>query len=311
MKYIIFTLSLLLSVHATAQNVLNAKSPEELRKMQKEKYDMKLDSMGENFVKVSTKNKPLPYGFIEDKDVLWSKVTWEVIDLNERLNQVYYHTSDGLVSSNNSLFEALRDGIKDGKITEVYDDEFFKVKLSAADAIGRLADIRFDEDGMAEIVNSGKVPDENDIKSMTDTVEIRNDKVRMVMIKGLWYLDKRLGEMKYRLLGIAMLGPDAKTLGKGIAGGDELLPLFWIWYDNARDQLTNYNVFNPDNNSSPITYDDLLNARRFSSIIYRSDSGFADGDIKNYLPKDAKAQLEESNRIKKSILEHENEMWNY
>lgn len=36
-----------------------------------------------------------------------------------------------------------------------------------------------------------------------------------------------------------------------------------------------------------------------------------DGVIDDYIPKDADAQIEESDRIKAQILKMENEMWNY
>jgi len=55
----------------------------------------------------------------------------------------------------------------------------------------------------------------------------------------------------------------------------------------------------------------LLNARRFSTIIYKSDNGLGNGVIKDYIPRDADAQLEESERIKGQILQMENDMWNY
>nr|WP_238555529.1 hypothetical protein [Chryseobacterium sp. P1-3] len=65
------------------------------------------------------------------------------------------------------------------------------------------------------------------------------------------------------------------------------------------------------NSSADLSFDDIINARRFSSIIYKSSSGLGDGIIKDYIPKDADDQLEESERIKKQILEMENDMWNY
>ena len=39
--------------------------------------------------------------------------------------------------------------------------------------------------------------------------------------------------------------------------------------------------------------------------------GYGTGNIKDYIPNDANAQLEESERIKNQILEMENDMWNY
>lgn len=55
----------------------------------------------------------------------------------------------------------------------------------------------------------------------------------------------------------------------------------------------------------------MLNARRFNAIIYKSSDVMGNTSIEEYLPKDAKAQLEESHRIKDNILERENDMWNY
>ena len=75
--------------------------------------------------------------------------------------------------------------------------------------------------------------------------------------------------------------------------------------------MANAIVFNNKNLSSDLTFDDLLNARRFSSIIYRSENGYGTGNIKDYIQNDANAQLEESERIKNQILEMENDMWNY
>ena len=92
---------------------------------------------------------------------------------------------------------------------------------------------------------------------------------------------------------------------------DELIDLFWVFYPDAREVLANQIVFNGKNLSSDITYDDVLNARRFSSIIYKSDNGLGTGKISDYIPHDAEEQLEESERIKAQILEMENDMWNY
>ncbi len=306
MKYLVFSLSILFSIQTFGQSILNASSPEEYRKLRDE--NKKLTSSGDT---IQSFSDPLPYGFIEEKDELWSKVTWEVIDLNERLNQVYHHNSDGLVSGNISLFEAIKEGVRSGEIKEVYDDEYFKVKSSAETALGRLQNTRVDEVGIEDMLNAGEeLSEERIANEFTDTFEVNNDEVQMMMIKGIWYIDKRLGEMRYRLLGIAMLGPDAATIGRGIEGGDELLPLFWIWYPDARKTLSKYRAFNDKNNSTKVSYDDLLNARMFNSIIYKTEK-LGTGTIEEYLPEDSEAQLREGLRIKHNILEIENQMWNY
>ena len=64
-------------------NILNAKSPSTYRKYR----DMLKVKVGDSLV--SVKNKPIDYGFIEDKDVLRSMVVWEIIDMNEKINQPF------------------------------------------------------------------------------------------------------------------------------------------------------------------------------------------------------------------------------
>ena len=100
-------------------------------------------------------------------------------------------------------------------------------------------------------------------------------------------------------------------MGESFANKDEVIDLFWIFYPNAREVLANSVAFNNKNLSSDISFDDLLNARRFSSIIYKSENALGNGVIKDYIPADADEQLEESERIKNQILAMENDMWNY
>lgn len=287
-----------------AQTVLNAKSPEAYRKMVSE--DLKLNYKGDT---VKNEVKPLEYGFIEEKDVLWSMVVWEIIDLNEKLNQPYYNSTDGVAYKTLSLFDALKKGIEEEQITEVYDDEFFQYKITKEEAVNSLS--RSDTtDWYWEQKDQGL--DMNTVEDAgLDNYEIESDKIKMVKVKGMWYIDRRMSEMRYRILGISMMGPDAQTIGKGFEGADDYIDLFWIWYPNAREVLHKYRVFNPQNSATKVTYDDLLNGRRFNSVIYKTSETMGNRNIAEYLPEDARAQLEESERVRRKILEHENNMWNY
>ena len=291
-------------------NILNAKSPSTYRKYK----DMLKVKVGDSLV--SVKNKPIDYGFIEDKDVLRSMVVWEIIDMNEKINQPFYHNADGLVTSNKSLYQILLDNINNGKIKEVYDDEMFSTKLSPEQIQQRLK-VTVETPLLIDKKNAGEKLTPEDIKAGTDIIETTTEKVKLLKIKGMWYVDRRDGQMKYRLLGIAAMGPDPLMLAERTADGqmlgnkDELIDLFWVFYPDAREVLANQIVFNGKNLSSDITYDDVLNARRFSSIIYKSDNGLGTGKISDYIPHDAEEQLEESERIKAQILEMENDMWNY
>ncbi|MGS0748859.1 type IX secretion system ring protein PorN/GldN [Halpernia sp. GG3] len=291
-------------------SILNAKSPESFRKYR----DLGMIKRGDSMV--STKIDPLKYGFIEDKDILKSMVTWEILDLNEKLNQPFYHNEDGLVSQNKSLYQILLDAINDGSIKEVYDDELFTTRLSAEAIKARTSHSQLSDAGTDLINQNGKLTADQ-LKENTNIYETKTENVKLLKIKGMWYIDKRDGEMKYRLLGICAMGQDPSTMGqygpdgKPIASKDELIDLFWVYYPAARQVLANNIVFNNKNLSTNVSYDDILNARRFSSIIYKVDNGLGNGVIKDYIPKDAQAQLDESDRIKNQILQMENDMWSY
>ncbi|UTX48119.1 gliding motility protein GldN [Chryseobacterium sp. MA9] len=312
MKKYISTLLVLVSGFAFSQTILNAASPEEFRQMRSESMRKAGDTV------ISNKVKPLEYGFVDDKDIYKSMFVWEIIDMNDKINQpFYYDNPDGLLSSSTrSLYQLLLDGALKGDIKEVYDDENFVTRLSPEAIQKRLESIRLDEEAI-DILNSGRTLTEDEKKRLTDIIRTTTDKVKVLKVMGMWFIDKRDGQMKYRPLGIAAMGPDPTSVGRigpdgqPLAGADELIDLFWIYYPSARDILANNYVFNRKNSSADLSFDDIINARRFSSIIYKSSSGLGDGTIKDYIPKNAEEQLEESDRIKSQILDMENDMWNY
>jgi gliding motility associated protien GldN len=312
MKKYISTLLVLVSGFAFSQTILNAASPEEFRQMRAESMRKAGDTV------ISNKVKPLEYGFVDDKDIYKSMFVWEIIDMNDKINQpFYYDNPDGLLSSSTrSLYQLLLDGALKGDIKEVYDDENFVTRLSPEAIQKRLESVRLDEEAI-DILNSGRTLTEDEKKRLTDIIRTTTDKVKVLKVMGMWFIDKRDGQMKYRPLGIAAMGPDPTSVGRigpdgqPLAGADELIDLFWIYYPSARDILANNYVFNRKNSSADLSFDDVINARRFSSIIYKSSSGLGDGTIKDYIPRNADEQLEESDRIKAQILDMENDMWNY
>ncbi|MCD0480128.1 gliding motility protein GldN [Chryseobacterium sp. LC2016-29] len=312
MKKYIGSLLVLVSGFAFSQTILNASSPEEFRQMREENMRKVGDTV------VSNKVAPLEYGFVDDKDVLKSMLVWEVIDMNDKINQpFYYDNPNGLLSKNTrSLYKILLDAALSGKIEEVYDDENFVQRLTPQQIKDRLTSVRVDDEAV-NILNSGRSLTEQEQKELTDTFETTTDKVKVLKIFGMWFIDKRDGMMKYRPLGIAAMGPDPQMIGRTtpdgqpMAGANDLIDLFWVYYPKARDILANNYVYNRANSSADLSFDDVINARRFSSVIYKSSNGLGDGTIKDYVPRNAEEQLAESQRIKDQILQMENDMWNY
>jgi gliding motility associated protien GldN len=262
-------------------NLLNSKKVEQIGK----KSDQQI---------ASDNDGPLPYGYVDDRDILWSKVVWEFIDLNQKINLPYYFPIDtaNISSDRRSLFDTLLKGIRQGKIKEAYSDSFFTSKITQNEIETRLVDVR----------------DENGYKN---TYRIQTQDVEGYMIKGIWYFDKRQGELKYRLLALAPMGKDVQTLGLENIEDENLYELFWLFFPLVREVLHDAKIFNPKNASHPISFDHLLNARRFSSVIVREENIYGNRSIEDYVRGNSLFQLLEADKIKENIRNREMDMWNY
>ena len=91
----------------------------------------------------------------------------------------------------------------------------------------------------------------------------------------------------------------------------DLIELFWVFFPDARLVLHEAKAFNDKNSALSISFDQILNSRRFNSVIYREENIYGDRDIKDYIVDDAQGQLLESERVKEKIRNFEEDMWNY
>ncbi|MGB0376853.1 MAG: gliding motility protein GldN [Flavobacteriaceae bacterium] len=283
-----------LGLHAQA-NLLNSRVPQEVGQLNEQQIEANDES-------------PLAYGYVDDRDVLWSKTIWEIVDLDERINFPFYYPTDtlNLASDRRSLFDILKKNLSRGKIKEVYKSSYFNEKMTYPEILESLVLVDTLDIGREQL-NNGEPLD----PSYVLRFNITSKEIRQYRIKGTWYFNKRLGELKYRLLAICPVAPDVNSLRKSEEEQDkDLVELFWIWYPDAREVLNKSSVFNNRNSSQPITYDVMLNSRRFNSIIYKEENVYEDREIKDYIFEDALRQLLESERIKSVIRDFEQDMWN-
>lgn len=292
-KFLVTLFSLIVGVASYAQsNLLNAKTPAEI--------GLKTAAQ-----LISDNDKPLAYGYVHDRDILMGKTVWEIIDLSEKINfPLYFPIDENIGSDRRSLYTALTEGIKSGKITEVYSDSYFKTKKSFRDIEASLSRIDTTDAGREQI-NSGR-------KSVSAEYILRSDltaqDVTQYKIKGFWYFDKRQSELKYRLLAICPVTPDVYTMNND---EKDYIELFWVFFPDARNVLHEAKAFNDKNSSMPISFDQILNSRRFNSVIYREENVYGDREIKDYMQDNALNQLLESERVKEKIRNFESDMWNY
>jgi gliding motility associated protien GldN len=285
-----------MATSANAQmNVLNAKTPEEIG--QKSEAQIAYDNDG-----------PLPYGYTDNRDVLWAKTTWEIIDLDERVNFPLYYPIDtnNIGSDRRSLYDVLVKNIKNGKIENVYADSYFTEKRTLDDIEASLVYSDTTDLGIEQYNAEGTVDPQYVRRFSLDAGDIAEWRVR-----GYWYLDKRQGELKYRLLGICPVANEARSKAFGDDNIDAKVELFWVWFPGAREVLHTARAFNRKNTSQPVSFDHILNSRRFSGVIYKEDNVQGDRDVKDYINDNALMQLMESERIKEQIRNIELDMWNY
>jgi gliding motility associated protien GldN len=287
---------MLLSPSLQAQlNILNAKSPDEIGL----KTDAQIAYDNDN---------PLPYGYVDDRDILWSKTTWEIIDLDERVNFPLYYPIDtnNIGSERRSLYDVLVKNIKNGTISEVYADSYFSEKRTLRDIEGSLIYSDTTDLGIEQFNAVGRVDPEYVRKFTLDAGDIEEWRIR-----GVWYLDKRQGELRYRLLAICPVANEARSKAFPDDEVDAKVELFWVWYPGAREILHKAKAFNRKNTSQPISFDHLLNSRRFNAVIYKDDNVQGDRGVADYINDNALMQLLESDRIKDQIRNIEIDLWNY
>ncbi len=306
-------------------NLLNAKKPSEI--------GLKTAAQ-----RISDNDKPLAYGYVHDRDILMGKTTWEIVDLSEKINFPLYFPIDtaNIGTDRRSLYDVLTKAMKSGKITEVYTDSYFNTKKSLKDIQGSLSRIDTTDAGRelinqdpdayrSRVVKKKVVTGTGKKKTVTyvdETVgptktipseyilkqDLTAQDVSQYKIKGFWYFDKRQSELKYRLLGICPVTPDVYTMN---SEEKDYIELFWVFFPAAREVLHEAKAFNEKNSSMPISFDQILNSRRFNAVVYKEENVYGDRSIEEYMKDNSQNQLIESERIKEKIRNFEQDMWNY
>lgn len=98
-------------------------------------------------------------------------------------------------------------------------------------------------------------------------------------------------------------------MGLPIGPQVDATPAFWIYFPEARHIFVNKEVVNRNNDATGLSYDDIFIKRLFSSYIVKQ-SNSEDLRIKDYIQNDLDRLLE-SERIKKALMDYEQDLWSY
>lgn len=278
------------NISVAQNNILNARAAGEIGDESIEEIYAKADG-------------PVPYEYVNDRDIMFQKKVWEVLPLDQRQNLMYYYPMDENMADRKPLFNVLKDAVLAKKITEVYEDDNFKYKLNLRDLDNKFTKVDTTDAGKEQYMFDRRIDEQYIVKTV-----IRAQDVKEYRTMGMWYFDRNAGELKYRLLGLAPIVVDIATKGTDY---EEAVPLFWIFFPDARETLYNTYAFNERNPAMKMNFDYLFNARKFSSTIYKTDNIYGDREIKDYVQGDAMMQLLEAERVKESIRDLEDDLWNY
>jgi len=295
-SFLLTVLSVFVATASFAQaNLLSAKSPDQIGV--RTEAQIAIDN-----------DKALEYGYVDDRDVLFSKMTWEKVVLDERANFPLYYPVDTVNIGNErrSLYDVLMKGIREGEIENMYDDSYFTTKRTLKDLAASMSKIDTLDIGFDQFNADGYVDPEYIIRT-----DITSYHVSAYLIKGLWYFDKRQAELKYRLIGIAPAAPDVNFIDSDDEANKEPIPLFWVFFPDARDILHEAKSFNNENSAIPFSFDHILNSRRFHGYVYKEENVYGDREVNEYIAENALMQLLESDRIKEKIRNFELDMWAY
>lgn len=248
---------------------------------------------------------PIPYQFVRESDVLWSKRIWRIIDLRQKMNYPLYYPTD-LMQDRESLVQRLVRAIKYNEIN-AYDpiDDEFTTRLSYEQVIKNLG---------AEDQEQTQLDENGQEVKVTVKGQIRWGDVKELMVKEDWFFDKQRSVMEVRIIGIC---PILHRMDFPKTGGDEeqegtlsRIQTFWVYFPEARKVLANTDAYNNFNDAQRITYDDLFWKRNFDSYIIRESNVWDNRAIYEYTFTGLGTLLE-SERIKTELFNFEHDLWEY
>lgn len=251
---------------------------------------------------------PVPYPYLRESDMMWTKVVWRIIDLREKINHPLYYPTQ-LMQDRVSLVQRLVDAIKYNEIS-AYDpavDDEFTTLLSYNQVLQNFDAL--DKSKTQQSLFSGLDT------TVTVKGEIRWMDVKELLVKEKWFFDKNYSTLQVRIIGICPIRHSFRTLQTG--GGEEEATgeltrtrLFWIYFPEARKVLANTAVFNTFNDAQRISFDDLFFKRYFNSYIVQESNVYNNRRIQEYTYGGVPNQ-QESDRIKNDIFTFEHDLWEY
>ena len=257
--------------------------------------------------------KPIPYYYLREADVMWSKRLIRMLDLRQKLNlPLYYPTQP--YGNMYSLTDVMLWAIENEGIT-VYDpdegglNEPFSVPISMKqieENLGAKVETTMVEDPMT-----------GELTQKITKEERKSFQVERYLMREIWYFDRQRSMLQVRITGLCPIrlyekeveGDDFSDNGSGGSKDRTMKLVFWAYYPAFRDVFADHVVFNTTNDAEYRTFEDIFSMRRFSSRIYRESNVYDNRLIQEYVK--GWDVLLEGEKIQNWIRNFEHDLWEY
>lgn len=230
----------------------------------------------------------VPLADVREEDVFYAKRIWREIDLRDTVNS-------SLKSPKSRLIDVLLAAVKAEELTAyapidsvLNEDDAFNTPMTADSAMMAAA-------GTVEVTDAKA----GTVKTVAN--DLNPESFLKFRIKEDWIFDVKRSIFEPRIVGVAPMKYNEVS--------KQWQPVFWVYYPEAREILTKKRLINTNNDASSLSFDDFFIRRLFSSYIVK-ESNPGDNKLRDIIA-DPRQRLYESERIKKSVLDYEQGLWEY
>ena len=263
-------------------------------------FDAKAQVLNGVYVAHNTsERKPIPYQYLREADVMWSKVVQRRINLTEKMNlPLYYPTEE--MEGRKSLIQLIMWGIKNKSLTAFQSDNFAsQMTLSEIDEkFGAKIDTMWQTDD-----------DTGETVPIPIKTKAKPEEIKELLVKEMWFFDKQRSVMEVRVIGICPIRAYYKEVGGALMDEESFKKMFWVYYPEARNIFANQPVYNQYNQSQENTFDDIFFKRIFSGFIFKESNVYNSRRIEEYTT--GLEVLLEAERIKEKIFAFEHDLWEF